>query len=261
MKIALLHLDLSAGPVEQNQRKILWGMEKAAKAEADWIVTPESAIEGYLFKSIDPKAPVSIQPGTVMMPFRNFAESSGCTLFLCCAERDAQTGKLYNSCLVMDKTGKIVARHRKMFSYQSGAEGWLFLGNSADVFIINGIRAGILICADAYFEGPCQKMKDQGAEIILVPAAWPSACCCPDPVAVWRQCAKRCGCPVVIANQTGSHSGLDMNEAQSAVIAGKEGDFFYQGAPGVLLFDYDLTSQLITSTKFQVIHKKEKDQI
>ena len=47
LKIAFLHFAYCCGPQPDNARKILQGMEIAAQHGADWVLTPEMALQGY----------------------------------------------------------------------------------------------------------------------------------------------------------------------------------------------------------------------
>lgn len=49
MKIALCHLELSCGPQERNLQLLEQGMRLAAEQGADWVLTPEAAVQGYYF--------------------------------------------------------------------------------------------------------------------------------------------------------------------------------------------------------------------
>ena len=53
MKIALLHLDLSAGPAEKNIEQLLDGIKIAAANGAQWVITPEMAVQGYFFTQMN----------------------------------------------------------------------------------------------------------------------------------------------------------------------------------------------------------------
>ncbi len=47
MKIAFLHFSFCCGSQKDNAEKILRGVELAAKAGAEWVLTPEMALQGY----------------------------------------------------------------------------------------------------------------------------------------------------------------------------------------------------------------------
>lgn len=49
MKIALCHLELSCGPQERNLQLLEQAVSIAAEQGADWVLTPEAAVQGYYF--------------------------------------------------------------------------------------------------------------------------------------------------------------------------------------------------------------------
>lgn len=49
MKIALCHLELSCGPQERNLQLLEQAVRLAAEQGADWVLTPEAAVQGYYF--------------------------------------------------------------------------------------------------------------------------------------------------------------------------------------------------------------------
>lgn len=53
MKIALCHLELSCGPQERNLHILEQAVRIAAEQGADWVLTPEMAVQGYYFYRID----------------------------------------------------------------------------------------------------------------------------------------------------------------------------------------------------------------
>ena len=57
MKIAFLHFDFCGGPQSANTEKILHGMKIAAAAGAEWILTPEMALQGYFMVKSDQRSP------------------------------------------------------------------------------------------------------------------------------------------------------------------------------------------------------------
>ena len=63
MKIALCHLELSCGPQERNLQILEQAVRIAAEKGADWVLTPEVAVQGYYF--------VAPQPSPELEPLRN----------------------------------------------------------------------------------------------------------------------------------------------------------------------------------------------
>ncbi len=257
MKIALLHLDLAGGPRKRNEKLLLAAIQQAAAAGANWVVTPETAREGYFFYKKHREALVEMTPHRAedFAPFLALAKEKKITLFLSGAEK-VETGEAYNSCFIISNEGQEIGCHRKMYSHQSGAEGWLALGDEAKVYDIDGVRTGLFVCADAYYEKPCQMVKDGGADLVLVSAAWPPGECCKDPVAVWKRTSLWTECPVCICNQTGNEEGMDMTIGDSAVLEDGQCLFTYHGASAVLLWEFDSREKKVVSRGFDVLPVK-----
>ena len=86
MKIALCHLELSCGPQERNLQLLEQAVSIAAEQGADWVLTPEVAVQGYYFYRVDENAVVVPQPSPELEPLRNLCREYGITLFLDCGE-------------------------------------------------------------------------------------------------------------------------------------------------------------------------------
>ena len=82
MKIALCHLELSCGPQERNLQILEQAVRIAAEQGADWVLTPEMAVQGYYFYRIDENAVVVPQPSPELEPLRKLCCEYGITLFL-----------------------------------------------------------------------------------------------------------------------------------------------------------------------------------
>lgn len=254
MRIALLHLDLAGGPREKNEKLLLKAIEKAGKEGASVIVTPETALEGYYFYERDKGAleKIPIHDSEEFLPFRRLAKKLGVSIFLSAVEK-MEDDSAYNSCFYLSPQGEEQGVHRKMYSHQSGAEGWLTLGDRIHMFPLGPLKAGLLVCADVYYEKPCIAMKEGGADMVLVSAAWPPASCCPDPMAVWKRASLRCDCPVIVCNQTGKYDKMDMTIGESAAVSQGKGVLSYRGKPATLIFDFDEKNHKILSHEFQLI--------
>lgn len=253
MKVALLHLDLIGGPEETNIRVLSESVKLAAEEGADWIITPETALQGYFFALKEEAPQIPVQPGPSVEVFCELAWQYGVTIFLGCAEQDEKTGKCYNSCLVINHQGEILGRHRKMHSHGGSSEAWASHGENLEYITCREMKAGILICADSWFMEHSQDLKDQGAHVIMIPAAWPPAGEC-GPGDCWERCSKVSGLPVWVCNQTGNHEILDMTKAESAVVFNGEKLFVYSGMdPAVLLFHWDYETQSTESKEFTVL--------
>lgn len=251
MRIAFFHLDLSGGPEERNLAWLSAAIHMAAEQGADWIITPETAVQGYFFAQRRGAMAIPVQPGRSLQPIRQLAAERRLTVFLGCAEQDEVTGKFYNSCLVIGPDGRILGRHRKLRTH-GGAEGWSSKGDRLEPVVCADATVGILVCADIWYSEHSRVLKDKGAELIVVPAAWPPGNCGPGDC--WEQCSARTGLPVWICNQTGSGEELDFSQAQSAVVVNGKTRLSYSGQEeAVLMFDWDCGKQCLLSPQFTVI--------
>lgn len=254
MKIALLHLDLSGGPEDKNIDLLCCAIKKAAERGAKWVVTPETAVQGYFFTQMNREYRILVQPSAILEPFFKLAREYAITIFLGCAEHDEIDGKDYNSCLVIDSTGKIIGRHRKMRSHGSGAEGWASKGNLLEPIMCDDINTGVLVCADAWYGEHGEILRQKGAEVIIVIAAWPPGCGGP-PEDAWERCSARSGgLPVILCNQTGTTNGMNCTIAKSAIVIAGKIQTTYNGAEqAILIANLDLDKQKLLQSDFEKI--------
>ncbi|WP_378952766.1 carbon-nitrogen hydrolase family protein [Pelosinus sp. sgz500959] len=253
MRIALLHLDLSGGPEEKNLLLLTKAITLAAQEGATWIVTPETALQGYFFTQKDRPFSIPVQPAPLLQPLQELIATYGVTVFLCCAEQEPSTGLYYNSCLVIGPEGEVIGRHRKMRSHGTGAEGWASKGSVLEPMLCQEMSAGVLVCADAYFEENGQTLRDKEAKVIIVPAAWPPGGCGGPPVNAWERCSAVSGLPVFVCNQTGNQERMDLSKAQSAVIVKGKLQLAYHGVEAMLLVDWDIEKQELLSEEFTIV--------
>jgi len=82
---------------------------------------------------------------------------------------EKNNGHLYNTASVLDPSGEVVGRYRKMFPfapYEAGVEG----GSEFLVFDVPGIgRFGVSICYDIWFPETTRSLTAMGAEVLLHP--------------------------------------------------------------------------------------------
>lgn len=78
--------------------------------------------------------------------------------------------KIYNTASVIDPTGRIVGRYRKMFPFQPYEMGI----ESGDEFLVFDVpevgRFGVLICYDMWFPETARTLVSMGAEVLIHPS-------------------------------------------------------------------------------------------
>lgn len=251
MRVALLHLELSSGPQAENLRKLREAVSVAAQAGAAWIITPETALQGYFFALNGDAQQGAAFAAAGIEEICALAAEYRVTIFLGCAEQDDQFQKAYNSCIVIDPAGKVIGCHRKLRGH-GDAEQWAAKGDSLEPIACGELTAGILICADSWYVNHAILLKEHGAQVIIVPAAWPPGKCGPGDC--WETCSRNTHLPVWVCNQTGNRDRFDFSQAESVVIAHGKKQLYYKGLePAVLIFDWDVGEQRLVSKAFNVL--------
>ncbi|MDY0235260.1 MAG: carbon-nitrogen hydrolase family protein [Gudongella sp.] len=88
--------------------------------------------------------------------------------------------KIYNTSYVFSDRGELIAKHRKIHLFDISVEGKIFFkesdvltaGDSVTLFESHGIKFGLIICYDIRFPELARKLVLEGAEAIIVPAAF-----------------------------------------------------------------------------------------
>jgi len=76
-------------------------------------------------------------------------------------------------------------------------------------------NVGLLICADAWPSTHAQRLKDNGANIILSSASWAPGKYGPGDT--WEKRSRETGLPVLVNNRTGIEREFDLRESTSVV--------------------------------------------
>lgn len=112
-------------------------------------------------------------PGPTEEAFREMAAQHGVWL-IPGSIFESRDGRLFNTAPVIDPSGAVVARYRKMFPflpYETGVEP----GDEFCVFDVPGVgRFGVSICYDMWFPETTRTLAAMGAEVILHPTMTPT---------------------------------------------------------------------------------------
>ncbi|MCK0112088.1 carbon-nitrogen family hydrolase [Ornithinimicrobium sp. F0845] len=137
-------------------------------------------------------------------------------------EAGPQGRGLWNTSVLLDATGERIARYRKMhrFGFGNGEPRLMEAGEEVVVLDLpapaEGLRAGLSTCYDLRFPELYRAQVDEGAELFVVPAAWPSA-----RVEAWRLLLRARAienqCFVLGCNTAGTHARTEMG-GYSAVV-------------------------------------------
>ncbi len=249
LRISLLHVAPVLKQISHNRMLLEAALKAAAKEGAQWAITPELCVPGYLFQRHIGTDWILPQPDPWMLSFCELVKALHMTVFLSHPERDLESGKLYNTVFVINRQGEITGKHRKIKALH-GAEAWSSPGWEVEPVDADGVKTGILICADAYKNEVAQVLKDKGAQVLVSPSAWGPGECGPD--GEWEQRTRDTGLPMMVCNRSGGEGdGLDFSLAESVVVHGGEKLLVATSERSVVLsFDWDMDAMELLSPEF-----------
>lgn len=171
MRVALIQLEVSDRPKSQSIARVRKTL--ADLKECDLAVLPELWNIGYF--SFD-RYQTEAEPldGETVAVLADCVRKLG---IYCLAGSiiESQNNKFYNTSVMFDPRGKLVATYRKihLFSYESQEDELLTPGEQIGLVETNLGRFGIVTCYDLRFPELFRSLVKAGAECFLVIAAWP----------------------------------------------------------------------------------------
>jgi predicted amidohydrolase len=171
MKVALVQMLVEGGKAEENLERAGRRIESAAALGADLVLLPEALDFGWTHPSARDGAG-TIPGGESFVHLSRSAARNG--VFVCAGLIEKDGDLLYNSSVLLDREGRLLAKHRKINEldiardlYTNGSEP----GSGIDTEFGT---IGLQICADGFAEGQwiSRKLCERGAGIMLSPCAW-----------------------------------------------------------------------------------------
>ncbi len=174
LKISLAQLQGDISP-EKNLQKAESYIKKAAAQKSQLIVFPEM----FMALPVGGVAPEGCPyPFDTGFPKKLSELAKKYTITVCAGvwEKSDDPQKVYNTAVVFRSDGKLIASYRKLhlFDALKVKESDLMLPGAdyPPVFSYAGFAIGLGICYDLRFPEHFRYLSAQGAEIILLPAAW-----------------------------------------------------------------------------------------
>ena len=171
MKLAIAQMNLVVGDIAGNSTKILSAAQRAKQNGATLLLTPELSLTGY--------------PPEDLLLREDFNEASQAALLQLAQKIDGITvivghphvyqGNCYNAASVL-QGGKVLATyHKHALPNHSVFDELRYFsaGTEPLVFEHQGVKCGVLICADVWDSPPAILAKKAGAEVLLVLNASP----------------------------------------------------------------------------------------
>ncbi len=182
LNLCVAQLNFVVGDMPGNARKIIDAAHAAYQKGARLLLTPELSICGYAAEDLLLRpAFIDACDDALKTVARETAGLKGMALVVGHPQgggmrtKSVAVTRRYNMASVLME-GQTLARYAKqeLPNYQVFDERRYFTpGDQAVVFEVSGIQVGLLICEDAWFEGPALKAKAAGAQVLAVLNASP----------------------------------------------------------------------------------------
>jgi predicted amidohydrolase len=215
LTVAFLHLAPELGALDRNRSLIEYGTRVAADSGADWVLSGELVVPGYRFEAQIGTNWIAEQPDSWMRRLARLSSDLGVASFVSHPERETLTGKLFNSLFVIGRNGQILGRQRKL-KPTPGSEDWSSAGEPGRPILVDGIKVGLLVCADAHKGLPALRLRDSGAQLLVSAAAWwPGEW---GPKGEWEARTLDTGLPMIVCNRTGCDHESQLFGSESVVV-------------------------------------------
>jgi 5-aminopentanamidase len=172
-KIAAAQIGAELDQVDRNVKRVISTMRQAAAQRVQFIVFPETILNGYLFQDAD-----SVRKSALPLDAPEIAKIAGV-----CRETgivavvgliEAADGGPYNTAALIGSNG-LIGSYRKQHLPFLGVDRFVSQGSSEApaVFQTPIGRVGLAICYDIRFPESARCLALAKADIIAQPSAWP----------------------------------------------------------------------------------------
>lgn len=174
-RVAIVQL---ASPDSESQAERIERVEGLLRqhTDVDLFVLPELWSAGYFAFDRYEELAETFDGPTVTMT-RRVARELGSAIHLGSFIERGADGALHNTAVLVDARGDVAQTYRKIhvFGYQSLESQLLAPGATLSVVDSPLGAIGSTTCYDLRFPGLWQELSTRGAEVVVVPAAWPAA--------------------------------------------------------------------------------------
>jgi NAD+ synthase (glutamine-hydrolysing) len=252
LQIRVAQLNFVVGDMQGNARKIIDFATRSHAEGARLVLTPELSICGYAAEDLFLRpAFIDACDDALKTVARELAGLKGLHVVVGHPEggglrtRSVAVTRRHNRASVLCE-GQVVCAYdkRELPNYQVFDERRYFTpGNGVGVFEVEGVRVGLLICEDAWFDEPARLARDAGAQMLAVLNASPfHAGKGPEREQCMRERVADCGLPLIYAHLVGGQDEVIFEgrsfalNAQGETVARAEGfretDLAVQAAVG-----------------------------
>ena len=181
VRVAALQCYSEMGCAKANTSNLVGLIRQAAKGGAKIIVTPECAVQGYMYPpswaiwTTDTNDAWYVGNVAETVPGRSTAVLSGLAkelnVYLCVGLIERVADKFFNAQVLVAPDGAVIAHHRKKALWTPGDSTWCSEGDlPVQVVETPYGRVGLMICFDFHVVPP--QLAKQKADIVLYSVGW-----------------------------------------------------------------------------------------
>src|SRR3569833_734945 len=170
VRLAICQILVIESDREGNFRRIEYAREQASAQHAQIAVFPESSILGW--ENPDAHKMATPIPGADSARIATLARKYGLMIAIGLDEKDGE--HLYDSAILVDKTGKLLWKHRKITVLPELMSPPYSPGRPEEIGVVETEfgRIAVLICADTFSDAFVERMKTLKPDLMLVPYGW-----------------------------------------------------------------------------------------
>jgi len=185
MNLAVIQLDITPREPETNLSRAEKAVEQAADSGADLVVLPEQFVVGFFAFDAYSSYATGLD-GAIFERLAAVAADNNVGLVAGSTVEDLEASAAAgyavpdddgyaNTTVFFDRDGtqRGVYRKHHLFGYDSTEAELLVAGQSLAVVDFEGLSVGMTTCYDLRFPELYRTLVDRGAELVVVPSAWP----------------------------------------------------------------------------------------
>jgi len=155
---------------EGNFRRIEYALDQAEAQHADIALFPESSILGW--ENPEAHRLAAPIPGKDSDRIAELARKHKLMIAIGFDEKDSD--RLYDSAILVDKSGKLLWKHRKINVLPELMTPPYSQGRPEDIGVVDTEfgRIAVLICADTFTDAYLERLKALKPDLMLVPYGW-----------------------------------------------------------------------------------------
>lgn len=173
MKVSLLQMNIIPGDLIANRENAVQLINQAALQHPDIVVLPEMWTTAYQLEGI---ANICDKYGMPTSDIIGSIASENEINIVAGSYASLEAERVFNTAYIFDRKGNNIAKYQKIHLFKLMEEHkYIQSGSSHSVFMLDGIKCGIIICYDLRFPELTRKLALEGIKLLFVPAQWPAA--------------------------------------------------------------------------------------